>query len=317
MRGPNNVIFSAAHALFDESMFPRCPKQQGTRANTRLQTPAPIPSPCQAGDNCQCPIPGNGIDSDDDEPTPVVIGRRDKGKAKETKVQARQREIEEQIRRIPVPSQAPPVTMPPRPEPQAPLPRRSTREKKLPKKFDTSVYGKKHPVAVEKDITRLKDWKKVVGEPSSLPRAIPGPSSRPLPVEESSDDENPDIQEDAPVVDPSDKEEGDVEESLEPSSEEEVNLLKLCREGGVAFQHFLISKAISPMPAETLPKESPKEWTYRDILCLPQDSLMEWKAACERELEALNRRNIFELVPCPKRRKVIKNRWVFDVKDDG
>jgi len=247
----------------------------------------------------------------------VVIGRRDKGKTKETKVQARQREIEEQIRPIPVPSQAPPVTMPPRPEPQAPLPRRSTREKKLPKKFDTSVYGKKHPVAVEKDITRLKDWKKVVGEPSSLPRAIPGPSSRPLPVEESSDDENPDIQEDAPVINPSDEEEGDVEESLEPSSEEEVNLLKLCREGGVAFQHFLISKAISPIPAETLPKESPKEWTYRDILRLPQDSLMEWKATCERELEALNRRNVFELVPRPKGRKVIKNRWVFDVKDDG
>jgi len=317
MRGPNNVIFSAAHALFDESMFPRCPKQQGTRANTQLQTPAPMPSPCQAGDNCQCPIPGNDIDSDDGEPAPVVIGRRDKGKNKETRIQARQREIEEQIRRIPVPSQAPPVTMPPHPEPQAPLPRRSTREKKLPKKFDTSVYGKKHPVAVEKDITRLKDWKKVVGEPSSLLRAIPGPSSHPLPVEESSDDEDPDIQEDALIVDPSDEEEGDVEEPLEPSSEEEINLLKLCREGGVAFQHFLISKVISPIPAETLPKESPKEWTYRDILRLPQDSLMEWKAACERELKALNKRNVFELVPRPKRRKVIKNRWVFDVKDDG
>ena len=26
MRGPNNVIFSAAHATFDESMFPRCPR---------------------------------------------------------------------------------------------------------------------------------------------------------------------------------------------------------------------------------------------------------------------------------------------------
>jgi len=112
----------------------------------------------------------------------------------------------------------------------------------------------------------------VVGEPSSLPRAIPGPSSRPLPEEESSDDENPDIQEDAPVVDPSDEEEGDVEESLEPSSEEEVDLLKLCREGGVAFQHFLISKAILPIPTETLPKESPKEWTYRHITSTPRQS---------------------------------------------
>jgi len=238
-----------------------------------------MPSPCPAGDKCQCPIPGNNIDSNNEEPTLVVISRH--GKERETRQQARERELEEQIHHVPVPSEAPPVTMPPHPEPQVPLPRRSTREKKLPKKFDTSIYRKKHPLAVERDITCLKDWKKVVREPSSLLRLVPGPSSCPLPVEESSDKEGSEALENAPVVDPSNEEEGDIEESLEPSSEEEINLLKLCREGGVAFQHFLISKAISPLPTEMLPKESPKEWTYRDILRLPQDSLMEWKAACE------------------------------------
>ena len=34
-------------------------------------------------------------------------------------------------------------------------------------------------------------------------------------------------------------------------------------------------------------------------------------------MEALRRRNIYELVQRPRGRKVIKNRWVFDVKTDG
>jgi len=34
-------------------------------------------------------------------------------------------------------------------------------------------------------------------------------------------------------------------------------------------------------------------------------------------LEALRRRDVYELVPRPSGRKVIKNRWVFDVKTDG
>ena len=50
---------------------------------------------------------------------------------------------------------------------------------------------------------------------------------------------------------------------------------------------------------------------------LPTAEQKEWQDACLRELEALKRRNIFELVPRPSGRKVIKNRWVFDVKSDG
>jgi len=42
----------------------------------------------------------------------------------------------------------------------------------------------------------------------------------------------------------------------------------------------------------------------------------EWRIACERELEALHKRKVYDLVPCPRGRKVIKNCWVFDIKDD-
>jgi Reverse transcriptase (RNA-dependent DNA polymerase) len=47
------------------------------------------------------------------------------------------------------------------------------------------------------------------------------------------------------------------------------------------------------------------------------DAQKEWKAACCEELESLRRRNVFELVDPPKDRKIIRNRWVFDLKSDG
>ena len=62
MCGPNNVIFSAAHATFNESLFPRCPKKT-LQNNTRLQEVAPPVAPC-GGDNCHCPP--LGMEDDDD-----------------------------------------------------------------------------------------------------------------------------------------------------------------------------------------------------------------------------------------------------------
>src|SRR5258708_9145734 len=55
----------------------------------------------------------------------------------------------------------------------------------------------------------------------------------------------------------------------------------------------------------------------RDIARLPEVEQKEWQNAYRQELEALRRRDVYELVPRPKDRKVIKNRWVFDVKTDG
>ena len=53
----------------------------------------------------------------------------------------------------------------------------------------------------------------------------------------------------------------EVEKLLEPSSNDESEdaaLARLCWEGGVKFQAFLISKVVSPTPME----KSPKEWKY-------------------------------------------------------
>jgi hypothetical protein len=50
---------------------------------------------------------------------------------------------------------------------------------------------------------------------------------------------------------------------------------------------------------------------------MPSASQKEWKQACHEELESLHRCKVFELVDLPAGRKVIKNRWVFDLKSDG
>ena len=70
MRSPNNVIFSAAQATFDEAFFPKCLTSKGVRQNTRLHTPAPKPGPCPCKGNkdCQCPHSGNEDDNDNDKP---------------------------------------------------------------------------------------------------------------------------------------------------------------------------------------------------------------------------------------------------------
>jgi hypothetical protein len=63
----------------------------------------------------------------------------------------------------------------------------------------------------------------------------------------------------------------------------DAHLVKLCRDGGVNLQKFLLSKAFSPPATE----KSPKEWQFRDILKTPEVNL--WKQACIEEMEALKR----------------------------
>ena len=297
MRGPNNVLFTAAQATFDEGLFPRCPKTQGARENTRLQTPMPATKPCP-GKGCIAPPED---DPWDESPQKTST----KGKRREA---------------VPAPARnSPPAEVKVQPEvppetPAAPVPRRSGRTVKIPKR-PGNVYGDKHPVQIEKEIAKPKAWRDIVGESSSRPRhAVPAkPIVRPppAPVEDSEDEVHDSLE-------PSSS--GESEKPLsEPSdSEEEAALARLCREGGAALSHFLLHKALvtGELSSETYEKP-PKEWTYKDILVLPPNLLSDWRQACARELSTLQKRNVFELVRRPRGRKVIKNRWVFDIKDDG
>ena len=113
-RGPNNIIFSAAHATFDESLFPRCPKKT-LQNNTRLQEVAPPVAPC-GGDDCHCPPP----DMEDDDDTSHLFSRTSK-----KVVYDAQKELDQRLRNVDVtPSQRHGMRMP--------LPRTSTSQDRPP-----------------------------------------------------------------------------------------------------------------------------------------------------------------------------------------
>ena len=83
MHALNNLVFTTMQAIFDESMFPKCPTSK-VCLSTRLQTPVPTPNTCPNG-NCDC----QGPPIEGDEPLPSkTLGRRsytrqEKGKARD------------------------------------------------------------------------------------------------------------------------------------------------------------------------------------------------------------------------------------------
>ena len=50
---------------------------------------------------------------------------------------------------------------------------------------------------------------------------------------------------------------------------------------------------------------------------LQADSKKRWLESCLEELKSLKDRDVYEIVDLPKRRKAVKNRWVFNIKPDG
>jgi hypothetical protein len=103
-------------------------------------------------------------------------------------------------------------------------------------------------------------------------------------------------------------------------SEDEVDqlvLARLAQEGGVKFLDLLLAKAVPPFDLGSPDTSNICEWTFRDIQKMLNDQKQEWRKVCREELESLRKRDVYDLVDQPKQRKVIKNRWVFDLKSDG
>jgi hypothetical protein len=89
-------------------------------------------------------------------------------------------------------------------------------------------------------------------------------------------------------------------------------IIKIAREGGMDLMRWLLAKAITPSIAKD---QVPIQ--FHDIAHLPVQQQAEWKQACRDELEALKKRQVYEIVDLPHGRKAIKNRWVFAIKGDG
>jgi hypothetical protein len=283
MRLPNNVLFTGTTAIFDENMMPKC-----STVKRRSYTPIgdKIPS-----NNEVPPIPQEAADDDDPprhrrSPSP---DNRDDAEVKDDGP----------------PQHSPPRTpprqqevLPPAQRQPPPPPRKSGRERRVPFKPD-NVYGNRNPVQIEQE-----DRRRALGKEREIPRQGVSPP--------------PHNSEQQQVPGPSSAEpRGNYRDAPRDIPED---LAKLAQEGGVDFINYLLAKALPDAQADdgTLPSSSsPREWTFRDILQMPKGLQQEWKKACHEELEALRRRQVFELTELPPGHKAIKNRWVFDIKTDG
>lgn len=289
MRLTNNTIFTGATALFDESMFPKCLDQKRQTFTCIGQDTIP-----RLEDNLSPPTPQEDEVDDFTIPhTPPYPRTRRHDEPNNDHHSA-------PSTRSPSPVAAPETESElPGTSSELPVTRQSKRQHRSVYRPDNVYEERRNPTEQFRDIERMRYWKKTIGEQSNRSRTVSHREQEQVPISSSS--QNPDTHSDSP-----------------PLSDTEADglLAKLCREGGVELMSYLLVKAVPSH--ELLPVESnPREWTLKDIFKLPQGEQEEWKTACREELEALHKRNVFELVDCPPGCKVIKNRWVFDFKTDG
>jgi transposase InsO family protein len=284
----SNRLFYSDKALFDELLFPRCDSKHPkgtTRGTTRLDEPPQNQPPFDADNDST--TPGDLLDN---LPEKIVKERSAQPPAEEEQPPAPP----------PVVQQAPPPAPEPVPAP-ALQPRRSERRRKPTTRPD-NVYGDRPPVKITRDIERTRKWKDLVEGPSGssrtrtsqdqqVPGEFPEPTD-PLPLH----GEQPAVSED---------------------EVDQLVLARLAQEGGVKFLDLLLAKAVPPFDLGSPDTSNIREWTFRDIQKMPNDQKQEWRKACREELESLRKRDVYDLVDRPKQRKVIKNRWVFDLKSDG
>ena len=193
-------------------------------------------------------------------------------------------------------------------------PRRSGRTRRQPAPRPGDVYGDSNPTQCQR--LDLRTWLPInedIPEQSSVDTPARGSTptwSRPAtPPADHLFTRLPDSPTDEPPA------------GLMSYQDPELILNRLAHEGGAPFINFLLAKAIQPDSErdKSLPPATARvhEWQYQDILQLPKAQKEEWKKACHEELESLRERRIFELTDLLKGRKVVKNRWVFDIKSDG
>jgi hypothetical protein len=86
-------------------------------------------------------------------------------------------------------------------------------------------------------------------------------------------------------------------------------------EGGVEFLNYLLAKAVTP-DSGSPDVSKVREWSFKDIMRMSPAQQKEWKMACKQELDSLRVQDVYDIVDPPPGRKIIKNRWVFNVKSD-
>ena len=172
----NNVIFTAAQALFDEHMFPKCPHEQ--KQHRQLNAPEEPQEPAD-----QVLIPLNLLDEDDEKPHHPLQNppKKDKSKVRDItpappmNPPEQRRSCRQTLSRVPSP------VLPNSPldnEPGPSGPQCSERAQKIPV-HKGNVYSElQHPVDIFKDIEKWGSWNRIVGSSRNTSRSHTAPQSR-------------------------------------------------------------------------------------------------------------------------------------------
>src|SRR6266702_2408415 len=232
MRTPN-TLFHSDKALFDETLFPRCPTGQSKgkpSGVTQLDKPAskklPLEDDTTPGDDDYTP-PEPPIGGSTPQPTGVGPPSLPGGSG------------------LP---QAPPS--PPDPVPGPSQPRRSTCERR-PLTRPENVYGERPPTTIICDIAQTCTWRHLTGDqPVSSQLHSRQDQRMPGEIPEQNDPDPPSAE----------------SKSLQ-TSEDEVDrqlLTRLAQEGGVKFLDLLLAKAVPLVDLESPDTSNIREWTFRD-----------------------------------------------------
>jgi hypothetical protein len=296
-----NTLFYSDKALFDEMLFPHCSNQQTpgkTHGITQLDEPPSNQPPLDFEDT----TPGD-LDLSPPEP-PKGSSAPQPNRVEEVPAKADDPPEQQALPPHPDPVPKPKGKSRSRPETTSDVvPKQSEQLRKVPTNPD-NIYSDRHPSKVSRDIEWTRTWKQMVENQ-------PGSSWQHSSHDQTESGKSPEQS--------ASKLPTTLSESSH-DSEDEVDqqlLTRLAQEGGVKFQDYLLAKAVPPYDLESLDTSNICEWTFRDILRMPKELQEEWKQVCCEELASLCKCKVFELVDPPKGRKVIKNRWVFDLKSDG
>ncbi|KIM56666.1 hypothetical protein SCLCIDRAFT_132037 [Scleroderma citrinum Foug A] len=216
-----NAVFTAAHAVFDERHFPRCPKNRREPLENPLGGVIPKPLTGRPG-NTPDDIDG-GDDVDHDHGYPRHQAQDDDPKHEEP--QAPEEEPREpNPPRTPSPDVPPPAPRMPSPNvprpPMVNLPQRPQRDRRAPL-HPGNMYGEhRHPVEQLRDIESASCWRQTVGEASRPPQT------------------------DTPEQIP-----GGFPDTSAMPSEEDVQ--KMCEEGGANLVCYLMGKALTTQDPQT------------------------------------------------------------------
>ena len=94
-------------------------------------------------------------------------------------------------------------------------------------------------------------------------------------------------------------------------TQDETKIVRLVKEGGTNLMSLLLNKAMKPSSSEFLIPVH-----YKDIAWLLVQQQKAWNEACHEELEALHKRQVYDLVDLPPNCKVLGNQWIFAEKSD-